>query len=224
MLMSGKGNTKRGLGFKILIISISFVLLGSLVTTFVITNKIAAEKRLAEIEGIVRKQATTTKSIAMMFLTRQMVRMATDFPIYPINDFASRSHFPAFGYRIHPIWGSVVDDQTGIDIEAKLEEKAFAVYDGKIIRAGWYGGYGLCVDLGFRYRDEDYIARYANMSEVLVSKGDVVSKGHVVGLTGSTGVSTGPHLHFETQLKDKPVDPIELYAKFGTMMAKAEPK
>jgi len=165
-----------------------------------------------------------TKSTAMMFLTRQMVRMATDFPIYPINDFASRSYFPAFGYRIHPIWGSFVDYHTGIDIEAKLEEKAFAVYDGKIIRAGWYGGYGLCVDLGFRYRDEDYIARYANMSEVLVSKGDVVSKGHVVGLTGSSGVSTGPHLHFETQLKDKPVDPIELYVKFGTMMAKAEPK
>ncbi|HOR46996.1 MAG TPA: hypothetical protein PK717_04715, partial [Caldisericia bacterium] len=90
MLMSGKGSTKRGLGFKILIISISFILLGSLVTTFVITNKIAAEKRLAEIEGIVRKQATTTKSIAMMFLTRQMVEMATDFPIYPIKDFTSR--------------------------------------------------------------------------------------------------------------------------------------
>lgn len=223
MLMGGKNNTKRDLGFKILVISISFVLIGSLTTALVITNRMAAEKRLAEIEGVVRKQATTTKSTAMVFLTRQMVEMATDFPIYPIRDFTSRSHDPAFGYRIHPIFGSF-DYHTGIDIEAKLGEKAFAVYDGKIIRAGWYGGYGLCVDLGFRYRDEDYVARYANMSEVLVSKGDIVSKGHVVGLTGSTGVSTGPHLHFETMLKDRPVDPIDLYAKFGAMIARAGPK
>ena len=223
MLMSGKDSAKRGLGFKILIISISFVLLGSLVTTFVITNKIAAEKRLAEIEGIVRKQATTTKSIAMMFLTRQMVRMATDFPIYPIKDFTSREHYCEFGYRIHPITGAF-DNHTGIDIEAKLGEKAFAVYDGKIIRAGWYGGYGLCVDLSFRYCDRDFITRYGNLSEMLVSKGGVVSKGHVIGLAGTTGVSTGPHLHFETQLENKPVDPIDLYAKFGAMIAKAGPK
>jgi murein DD-endopeptidase MepM/ murein hydrolase activator NlpD len=223
MLMSGKGNTKRGLGFKILIISISFVLLGSLVTTFVITNKIAAEKRLAEIEGIVRKQATTTKSIAMMFLTRQMVKMATDFPIRPIKDFSSRKHYREFGYEVHPIWGTF-NNHTGIDIEAKLGEKAFAVYDGKIIRAGRYGGYGLCVDLSFRYCNRDFVARYANLSEMLVSNGDIVSKGHVVGLTGSTGVSTGPHLHFETLLKDRPFDPIELYAKFGAMTAKAGSK
>ena len=82
----------------------------------------------------------------------------------------------------------------GIDIARSYGSPIQAVQGGKIIRAGWYGGYGLCVEIS---HGGGVVTRYAHMSSISVRNGQTVQAGQVIGKVGSTGHSTGPHLHFE---------------------------
>lgn len=101
-----------------------------------------------------------------------------------------------FGFRTHPITG----DQrfhAGTDIGAAQGTPVLAVQDGTVVSAEYAGGYGLMVVLDHKVEKSELQSRYAHMSEILVEPGKTVSKGDVIGLVGSTGNSTGPHLHFE---------------------------
>ncbi len=101
-----------------------------------------------------------------------------------------------FGFRTHPISG----DQrfhAGTDIGAEQGTPVLAAQDGKVSSAGYAGGYGLMVVLNHKLADTQLESRYAHLSEILVEPDAVVKKGEVIGLVGSTGNSTGPHLHFE---------------------------
>ncbi len=99
-----------------------------------------------------------------------------------------------FGWRIHPIFG---DNRfhTGSDLGAPLGTPVVATQAGRVSMADFAGGYGLMVVL--RHSDDTLESRYAHLSRLLVQPGDWVEQGEVVGLVGSTGNSTGPHLHFE---------------------------
>jgi len=100
----------------------------------------------------------------------------------------------AFGWRIHPITG----DQrfhSGTDLGAPLGTPVLAAYAGKVAIADFLGGYGLSVVL--RHHQDQRETRYAHLSEVLVQPGEWVEQGSIIGRVGSTGNSTGPHLHFE---------------------------
>lgn len=99
----------------------------------------------------------------------------------------------SFGYRTHPISGQVRFHQ-GTDIAAAEGTPVLAAYSGNVEVAGWFGGLGLAVVISHGDRHE---TRYGHMSEVLVKPGQYVKQGTVIGLVGSTGFSTGPHLHFE---------------------------
>jgi murein DD-endopeptidase MepM/ murein hydrolase activator NlpD len=77
--------------------------------------------------------------------------------------------------------------------------------DGTVVRAGWGGTYGYAVALDHGDGSE---TRYAHLSAVLVAAGAVVRQGDVIGLVGSTGASTGPHLHFELRFGAQAVDPL----------------
>jgi murein DD-endopeptidase MepM/ murein hydrolase activator NlpD len=99
----------------------------------------------------------------------------------------------AFGYRIHPIDG-VVQFHYGTDIAAPAGTPVVAVYSGRVAVAGWMGGLGWAVVLTHSDRLE---TRYAHLSQILVQQGEAVPQGRVIGLVGSSGKSTGPHLHFE---------------------------
>ena len=109
-----------------------------------------------------------------------------------------------FGTRLHPIWG---DYRThyGVDMGAPSGTPIQAMGNGSIISAGWNGGYGNCVivDLGNGVQ-----AMYAHMSGFAVSSGQTVNKGDVVGYVGSTGDSTGAHLHFGVLSGGSFVDPL----------------
>lgn len=100
----------------------------------------------------------------------------------------------SFGWRTHPISGTQ-RLHTGTDIGAPMGTPVMAAMSGRVILADHMGGYGISVaiehDNGIRQ------TLYAHMSEIFVRPGDIVQQGTVIGRVGSTGASTGPHLHFE---------------------------
>jgi len=98
---------------------------------------------------------------------------------------------------------------TGVDINGNLKNATYAIDDGIVTFSGWNaGGYGnmILIDHG-----NGMISRYAHHSKLYVKAGDQVTKGQTIGMVGSTGRSTGPHLHFEIYINGKRVNPLEYY-------------
>ncbi len=108
-----------------------------------------------------------------------------------------------FGYRIHPISGNR-KFHTGIDIGASSGSSIVAANPGVVILAGWNGGYGKCVVVD---HGGGYTTLYAHASSLLVSKGQTVTRGETIARVGSTGNSTGPHLHFEVRINGEYQNP-----------------
>ena len=109
-----------------------------------------------------------------------------------------------FGTRVHPLFGGR-RMHSGIDLAAPAGSPIYATSDGLVTWAGWKGGYGLFVSLQHGGGVE---TRYGHMSSIAVSPGQSVQEGEIIGLVGSTGNSTGPHLHYETRINGSPVAPI----------------
>jgi murein DD-endopeptidase MepM/ murein hydrolase activator NlpD len=109
-----------------------------------------------------------------------------------------------FGYRRHPFWGGR-HFHTGIDIAAKYGTPVKTADSGEVIFSGWWDGYGkaIVVDHGRKTTTV-----YGHLSRIYKKVGAVVAKGQILGLVGSTGYSTGPHLHFEVRKNGKPVNPV----------------
>ncbi len=102
-------------------------------------------------------------------------------------------------------------DHRAIDVAAPLGTQVLAADRGVVTRAGWNKqGYGLFVVIDHNI---DYVTLYAHLSQLLVQQGDVVVQGNVVGLVGSTGNSTGPHLHFEIRDFGRLINPLELLGR-----------
>ncbi len=147
-------------------------------------------------------------------LSKVSLLLPEAYHIPPKNIFASLKAVPVigsissrYGYRSDPIH----DRRTlhkGMDFRGAVGEDVFAAGGGRIAYAGWRGGYGktIVVDHGF-----GLTTRYAHLSKILVKKGDNVSSYDHIGDVGSTGRSTGPHLHFEVRIRGKAVDPIKAY-------------
>jgi len=109
-----------------------------------------------------------------------------------------------FGIRIDPIAGTI-GFHSGVDFEADARTPIHAAAAGLVIVAGDCGGYGSCVVID---HGASLATIYGHQSAVLRRVGDGVAAGEVVGLVGSTGISTGPHLHFEVRLHGAPIDPV----------------
>lgn len=109
-----------------------------------------------------------------------------------------------YGPRMHPVL-KVPKIHTGIDIAAPTGTPAVAIDNGKVIFAGDQSGYGRTVMI---QHDDGKVTLYAHNSQLLVSVGDRVQKGQVVTKIGSTGMSTGPHLHFEVRINGKHTNPM----------------
>lgn len=122
---------------------------------------------------------------------------------WPTND--TRLITSPFGNRPAP--GGIYSTwHGGVDIGANYGTNVLASKSGTVLISRWYGGYGYCVVIQHSY---GAITVYGHMSRLLCSEGQQVSQGQVIGLVGSTGNSTGPHIHFEIRENGVKVDPLQ---------------
>lgn len=112
-----------------------------------------------------------------------------------------------FGLRANPFGGGRMDFHPGIDIGAPMGATIAAAAPGHVIYAGWYGGYGNAVIID---HGSSVATLYGHCSQIFVTVGEEVKRGQAIAAVGSTGVSTGPHVHFEVRINGKPTDPTAL--------------
>jgi murein DD-endopeptidase MepM/ murein hydrolase activator NlpD len=124
---------------------------------------------------------------------------ATGDRVWPVDGPVSSG----FGTRVHPMSGTA-RMHAGLDLAVPAGTPVRAAAAGQIVHDGAMGGYGLTVDIA---HGDGTVTRYAHQSRVLVMVGQSVAAGQVIGLAGSTGASTGPHLHFEVRTPAGAIDP-----------------
>ena len=142
-----------------------------------------------------------------------------NIPPAPTGTIASRSSVSTAGY-MWPVIGTIssyfgdryqrVSPHTGIDLAAPRGTDLKASRAGRVESAGWMGGYGYAVIID---HSEGYKTLYGHASKLLVKAGDRVVQGQVIAKVGSTGNSTGPHLHFEVRVNSKFMDPLKYLPK-----------
>lgn len=109
-----------------------------------------------------------------------------------------------FGFRRNPFGGRSYEFHPGIDIDGERGDLVMAPGNGNVIKASWTGGYGNMIEID---HGNGITTRYGHLSKIDVAVGDSVTRGQLIGYVGSTGRSTGPHLHFEFRLNDKSINP-----------------
>lgn len=110
-----------------------------------------------------------------------------------------------FGVRMDPFMHQAAM-HTGVDLRGEVGEVVHATAAGKVVIAGWDGGYGNMVEIDHGH---GLSTRYGHLSQIDVRVGDTVRVGQPIGRVGSTGRSTGPHLHYETRIDGQPVNPVK---------------
>ena len=115
-----------------------------------------------------------------------------------------------FGFRNISVGGNTF--HAGLDIAAPLGTQVLASRDGVVSRTGWIGAYGYSV---FVDHGDATQTRYAHLSMVSVQVGELIAQGEAVGRVGSTGASTGPHLHFELRFQGRAVNPLDYLVRYG---------
>ena len=136
--------------------------------------------------------AQNTKSITLE-------KLATTPSIWPVNGSVTSS----FGWRISPT-GSSKEQHAGIDIAINAGTPVVATADGRVVQSGPFGGYGNLVQID---HGNGISTLYGHNSQIAVNIGQSVKKGQVVSYAGSTGNSTGPHVHYEVRENDTSIDP-----------------
>lgn len=110
----------------------------------------------------------------------------------------------SFGMRTHPVLGGRRQHK-GIDLSSPIGTPIYATADGVVTRADWFSSYGLYISLDHGAALE---TRYGHLSRLNVAEGQAVRKGDLIGYVGSTGRSTGPHLHYEVRIDGMAVNPV----------------
>jgi murein DD-endopeptidase MepM/ murein hydrolase activator NlpD len=160
--------------------------------------------RKALVEGRINAMNRVSDGVTMILAARQ-----ADQPDWKPGDLEITTPVPGtmpgskFGQRAHPILG-ITRLHAGVDMGGGTGTEIHAVADGVVVLAEPRGGFGntVVIDHG-----NSLGTLYAHNSQLLVAAGDLVRRGQVISLMGSTGLSTGPHLHFETRIKGLPIDP-----------------
>ena len=161
-------------------------------------------KASAEIEHRCEADAQVAQKDAVPFtaMAAKLARLAAA-PRMPL--IAGRLS-SGFGLRLHPLLAEV-RMHSGVDLAAPLGSPVFATDRGVISSAGWQGGYGLAVAIE---HPSGLQTRYGHMSRLNVVAGQRVEMGQIVGFVGSTGLSTGPHLHYEVRFRGQAINPLSV--------------
>lgn len=129
--------------------------------------------------------------------------MYEELPLsWPIKD-KFRISSP-YGYRIHPVSGTK-KFHSGVDIAVELATPVYSAGEGTVIFAGRKGGYGRCIIIRHKY---GFTSIYGHLSAYYTTTGKEVKQRQAIGFVGSTGISTGNHLHFEIRKNNKAINPI----------------
>jgi len=134
-------------------------------------------------------------------MARNTDTLANTPSIWPVSGAVTSG----FGWRNSP-WGDGNELHPGIDIAAGMGTPVVATADGEVVKSGWSGGYGNIVQINHGNGIETI---YGHNSQIAVSVGQSVRKGQVISYAGSTGKSTGPHVHYEVRINGTAVDPIK---------------
>ncbi len=109
-----------------------------------------------------------------------------------------------FGFRPNPFGGRTYEFHAGMDIDGERGDLVVAPANGTVIAAGYQGGYGNMVEID---HGNGLTTRYGHLSKIEIADGDAVTRGQLIAHIGSTGRSTGPHLHYELRLNDRSINP-----------------
>ena len=127
--------------------------------------------------------------------------------IQPVSNKDLKQTASGYGTRIDPIY-KTVKFHSGMDFSANVGTPVYATGNGVVRKAGWEGLYGNCIQIDHGI---GYVTRYAHLSKIDVRVGQKVVRGETIGKVGTTGKSTGPHLHYEVMVKGQIVNPVNYY-------------
>ena len=165
----------------------------------------------SDLERLAKKLVIQSKSFdeVIIMAENKEKRLAARPSIQPVSIKDLRRFGSSFGMRIHPIL-KIPKMHEGIDLTCPTGTKVFASADGIVTESGYAsGGYGnkIVIDHGYGYK-----TIYGHFSKLLVTRGQKVQRGEVIGLVGNTGLSKGSHLHYEVCVNGKKVNPFNFYA------------
>lgn len=135
--------------------------------------------------------------------TNQKDKLSHIPSVLPIN-LSGYGIASGYGYRRDPIYGTT-KFHPGLDFAADAGTPVYATADGVVTVAERKTGYGKCVEINHGY---NYLTRYAHLSDISVKDGQLVRRGEIIGKVGSSGKSTGPHLHYEVRFRDEAQNPV----------------
>ncbi len=144
----------------------------------------------------IRKKSKPKTSLSL----KQILTKPKPAPANPNS--GTKLLWPAKSHRINQYYSL---RHRALDINGRMGDPIYAAEDGKVIRAGWNRGYGYNVMIN---HGNGMVTLYAHSSKLLVKKGDTVKRGDVIALIGSTGWSTGPHIHFEVRINGRKINPL----------------
>jgi len=168
-------------------------------------NGIAARKETIGNYVFVPYSEAYLAQLAASGITREKIESAQDEFLWPIEKVSYISSVLGLrGGRFH----------SGMDIPAERGKPVRAAMEGRGVVSGYLSGFGSTIEIEHR---NNFITKYSHNSINLVKKGDFVKKGQYIGFVGSTGNSTGNHLHFEIRCSDVPLDPLDFLPKVGNI-------
>jgi murein DD-endopeptidase MepM/ murein hydrolase activator NlpD len=133
--------------------------------------------------------------------SRRSAQIASTPTVWPVRGAVSSG----YGLRSDPFTRSSSVHE-GIDISTSRGEPVLATADGTVLLSGWAGEYGRAIEI---VHNDRYVTLFGHLQETLVKEGQIVRRGDRVGLVGSSGRSTAPHLHYEVRVDGRPVNPLE---------------
>jgi len=200
-----------------------------------LSNRVEAvedtSRKLAEKSGVVNEAPTVPGSggpalpldaEGLTVLESKMNQLERTIKAFE-NVFRERGYTPSvwpvvgnlesgFGARRNPFGGSSYEFHSGQDIDAQTGDPVVAAATGQVTFVGWQNGYGqlIVIDHG-----GGLTSRYGHLSHIDVAQGQTIERGQFIGRVGSTGRSTGPHLHYEIRINDEPVNPLQYLSGGG---------
>ncbi|MFN6540494.1 MAG: murein hydrolase activator EnvC family protein [Nostoc sp. EkiNYC01] len=159
------------------------------------------ERESKNLEVLIQQKVAEAAAQAKTNSRTSIIIQGTGMFTYP-SDAATSS---PFGWRMHPVLG-YRRFHAGLDFAASYGSTIRAADSGTVIFAGWYGGYGRAVIID---HGNGITTLYGHTSELYVTEGQAVQRGQAIAAVGSTGLSTGPHLHFEVRRNGSPVNPAD---------------